>query len=673
LNSELTREVRYLKGVGPDRAERLLGAGVRTVEDLLRLFPVGYLDRGRIVPIGRARPGDDVTVEGRVRSVHAVQTRRLPLARVTIEDDSGTAVVLFFNQPWITRSVHVGDLLTVSGEMDGGGELRPRAYEVADEGEEPAHAAGIVPRYGVGGVPIRWFRKLMRRVVEEHAPVVEDPLPEGLRRRRGLIPPAEAILRTHFPPGWAELEEARRSLAYEEFFLLEVMLALRRAGADRVPGIRIDVPPKVQERIRARLGFRLTPDQEKAWAQITRDLSSGRPMNRLLQGDVGCGKTAVAAAAILAVVASRRQAALMAPTEILAEQHHRTFGRWLEGSRVRIAWLRGGGRRDKAREALLAQIAAGEQDLVIATHALIERDVTFASLALAVIDEQHRFGVAQRGRLAAKGPGCHVLVMTATPIPRTLAMTLYGDLDVSVIRQMPPGRRPIATRFERDRAEVLRLVRARLREGRQAFFVYPLIDDSDKLPLKAAKAAFEELAAALPEFRVGLLHGKMKREQKDKTMDEFREGRLNVLVSTIVVEVGIDVPNATIMVIDHAERYGLAQLHQLRGRIGRGAHASTCILLGDPRSPDARARVEAMVRSADGFALAEEDLKLRGPGELLGTSQSGWPFRHGDPVRDVSLLSEAREDGFDFARRDPAGAARLRRRTLDRLRWAEIG
>ncbi|HLY74933.1 MAG TPA: ATP-dependent DNA helicase RecG, partial [Planctomycetota bacterium] len=447
-------------------------------------------------------------------------------------------------------------------------------------------------------------------------------------------------------------EAGRRRFAYEEFFRLQAELALRRRLLRReTEGRRLQISDALDFRIRVLFPFKLTGAQDRAIAQIRKDLASGSPMNRLLQGDVGAGKTIVAAYALLAAVGKRTQAVLMAPTEILAEQHARTFQRLLGSSRVRIAFL-GGGLKGKKREELLAAVARGEVDLLIGTHAVIERDVRFKDLGLAVIDEQQKFGVLQRAAIGRKGLRPHLLVMTATPIPRTLALTLYGDLDLTVLDELPPGRKEVRTMFVpgAGRREKLSFIRQKLREGRQAYFVYPLVDESDKIALQSAIKAHEGLTEAFKDFRVALLHGRMKPEEKDAVMEEFRAGRVQLLVSTLVIEVGIDVPNASLMVIDHCERYGLSQLHQLRGLIGRGAYESFCILFGKGSE-----RIETFVSTSDGFRIAEADLRLRGPGELLGTRQSGLPeLKAARLVEDARLLELAREDAFALVARDPA-------------------
>jgi ATP-dependent DNA helicase RecG len=526
---------------------------------------------------------------------------------------------------------------------------------------------------------------------------IPDPLPEALRKARRLVPAATALRQIHFPDSEAARAAAHRRLVFEELFVLQAALARRRRGALRE---RVAHPLRItrliDQRIRMRIPFALTRAQERAVREIRADLQQPHPMHRLLHGDAGSGKTIVAAYALLAAVGNRRQAAVLAPTEILAAQHARTMERLLARSKVRIVHL-AGGLPAAERRGRLAAIAAGEAGIVVGTHALLQPDVAFKHLALVVVDEQHKFGVLQRAALREKGGSPHVLVMTATPIPRTLALTVFGDLDVSVLDELPPGRRPIRTLFRPPgrEADVWELIRTKLREGRQAYIVYPRREDEEESAvealeksrppagLRAAKAMAKRLAEGpLAGFRVGLLHGAMDAEEKERVMAEFRAGGIQALVSTLVVEVGVDVPNATVMAIDHAERFGLAQLHQLRGRIGRGAEESTCALFGDPSSPEARRRIEVMTETTDGFRIAEEDLRLRGPGEFFGTAQSGLPaLRIADLFRDQAALGEARREAFALIGRDPLLAdpahAELKRALLTRyrgrLRLAEIG
>jgi ATP-dependent DNA helicase RecG len=671
----LDQPVQYLKGVGPRRAALLGKLGVATVRDLLAHYPARYYDRRSMTPLAELRAGTPATVQGVVTSIRAYRTRRRGLAvlEVAISDGEGRAVLVWFNQPYREKEFRIGDTVVAAGKLqDSRAYLNVEEFEVLGEGQEPLHAAGLVPSYpSTEGLGRRAVRALVRAALEGHAADVPETIPDAIRARRRLCGMQEALRGIHAPASPEEAEHARRRLAYEEFFTLQARLALRRRALGTEPaGTTLAVSDALDFRIRRLFPFSLTGAQERAVAQIRRDLGSGRPMNRLLQGDVGSGKTVVAAYALLAAVGRRAQAALMAPTEILAEQHALTFGRMLGGKRVRMAHL-SGGLKGAERRRLLTALAAGEIDLAVGTHALLEEDVAFRKLALVVVDEQQKFGVLQRARLRLKGLRPHVLVTTATPIPRTLALTAFGDLDLTLLDEMPPGRREVRTMHvpSGGRRDKLAFIRSKLREGRQAYFVAPLVDDSDRTALKSATRMFEEARRELPEFPAALLHGRLAPEEKERVMEDFRAGRVRVLVSTVVIEVGIDVPNASVMVIDDCHRYGLAQLHQLRGRIGRGPYESHCILFGERTE-----RVEAFVATNDGFRIAEADLRLRGPGELLGTRQSGLPeFRAADLLRDAGLLEQAREDAFELVERDPAlqsapalreAAARVRPGTL---------
>ncbi len=655
----LFKPVQYVKGVGPRRAAHLERLGILTLYDLATHYPARYYDRRTMTPLSALAGGAAVTVQGVVTSIRSwvSRRRRISILEASIEDGEGRATLVWFNQPYREKDLRVGDTLAVSGKVQAGeARISVEEFEILAEGREPVHAAGLVPSYrATQGLGRRILRELVLRAVGEAAPLVPEVIPEGIRARRGLPGVREALERIHAPETPEQAEAARRRLAYEEFLVLQVRLALRRRSLGReAAGTRLPVSNTLDFRIRSRFPFKLTGAQERAVAQIRRDLSGGHPMNRLLQGDVGSGKTIVAAYALLAAVGNRAQAALLAPTEILAEQHLRTFQRLLGGSRVRIGFL-AGGLRPREREQARAAIAAGEIDIVIGTHAVVEEGVRFKKLALAVVDEQQKFGVLQRAALGRKGDRPHRLVMTATPIPRTLLLTLFGDLDLTVLDEMPPGRKEVRTMHvpSGGRRDKLAFIRSRLKEGRQAYFVYPLVDDSDKVALKSAMRMQEELRREFAGHRVDLLHGRMKQEEKDAAMEAFRDGRTHVLVSTVVIEVGIDVPNASVMVIDHCERYGLSQLHQLRGRIGRGPVESHCILFGERNE-----RVDAFVATNDGFRIAEADLRIRGPGDVLGTRQSGLPeFRAANLLEDAALLDQAREDAQALVERDPALAS----------------
>ena len=658
----LTTPLRYLKGIGPHRAECLQAAGLTTVFDLLTWYPRRHYDRRTLRQIAVARPGIVETLQGKVtaKGTERSPRRGLEIFRLTLDDGTGRIDAVWFGRRHLDSAFQVGDDVIVSGKVEEYRtlQIRPDEYEViGGEGYEPIHAAGLVPAYRpIAGFGPKALRRLIHEAVKSFAASVPETLPAELRRRRGLAGIAESLQAIHFPADEAEKEKARRRLAYDEFHLHELGLALRRHGLRKTrleKPLRID--DKLHGRILLRFPFALTGAQARVLGELRRDLASDRSMNRLLQGDVGAGKTIVAAYAVLAAVGNRRQATVLAPTEILAEQHARTFRSILRGTKVRVGYL-GGGMRGKAGAELRASIAAGEIDLVLGTHAVLEKDVKFKDLAVAVIDEQQKFGVAQRAALRLKGDRPHVLVMTATPIPRTLALTLFGDLDLSVLDELPPGRRPVTTLFrpESKRAEEMTFIARLLREGRQAYWVSPLVDESEKLDLESAVRLHGKLVKDLAPHRVALLHGRMKGPEKEAVMDAFRKGETRVLVSTLVIEVGIDVPDATLMVIENAERFGLSQLHQLRGRIGRGTREGYCILFGDPKSDVSRERMRVFTSTSDGFKIAEADLKLRGPGDFLGTRQSGLPeFRVADLLGDAVLLSWAREDAFERVKRDP--------------------
>ncbi len=667
--------VQFLKGVGPRRAAALATLGIRSVGDLLVHLPTRYFDRRSAVPLARLRPDLEACVQGevvRVRSYRAERSR-LPVLEVEIAEGDVRAKLLWFRQPWRAREFEPGQTVLAAGRTGRGRSLLVDEFEILDPRKDPQHAGAVVPAYAAAeGLSKRLIRSLVRVALDACGALVAERLPDQLLRRRGLPAVAEALRGAHVPASPEEAFRARRRFAYEELFLLQLRLALRRRATASAPARRpLPVSKNIDFRIRKRFPFAFTGAQERAIREIRRDLAAGPPMNRLLQGDVGAGKTAVAAYALLAAVGNRTQAAILAPTELLAEQHYRTFSKLLAGSRVRIALL-SGGLPARARAELLGRMAEGEVDLVAGTHALLQEDVRFKELSLAVIDEQQKFGVLQRAELGAKGARPHVLVMSATPIPRTLALTLYGDLDVSVLDELPPGRRPITTLHvpEAGRREKRDFIRRALDEGRQAYFVYPLVEESASLELKAATVQRERVAAAFPGHPVALLHGRMSVPEKEAAMEDFRAGRARILVATTVVEVGVDVPNASIMVIEHAERYGLAQLHQLRGRIGRGPHASVCIVFGE-RSE----RLEAFVSTLDGFRIAEEDLRLRGSGDVGGVRQSGLPgFKAARLPEDAAILEEAREDAFALAERDPALASHPRlREALDAPSLLHVG
>jgi ATP-dependent DNA helicase RecG len=661
--ASLQTPLQFLKGVGPRRAARLAKKGLRTVEEALFFLPLRHEDRTRLTPLARLTPGQTATCAGTVAGVSPPPPgrARAPLS-VLLRDPSGFATAVWFGRPWLARLLARGQRLVLHGKVDrfhGRLTIESPDWEIVESGDdERLHTGRLTPVYSTTeGLPQRWLRALMARLVEEFAGAVGETLPEPLRARRRLPPLARALHDAHFPESEAALAAARRRLGWEECLLLQLGLAILRSRTARARGVAMDPPGALVARLRATLPWPLTAAQERVWGEIRRDMAASHPMHRLLQGDVGSGKTVVAAHAVLTAIEAGYQAAVMAPTEILAEQHFVTFRRLLEPLGVPVTLLTSAG-KGRQRAAQRAAVAAGEAACVVGTHALVQAAVTFKRLGLAVVDEQHRFGVEQRARLKAKGEQPDLLVMTATPIPRTLALTVYGDLDVSLLDELPPGRRPVVTvaRPEGKRAEIYAFVREQVTRGRQAYVVYPLIEESEALDLKAATDMARHLQAEVfPDLTVGLLHGRLGVEEKDAIMRRFQAGAIHVLVSTTVIEVGIDVPNASVMLVEHAERFGLSQLHQLRGRVGRGPWKSYCILLtAGHLGEDARRRVDALVATNDGFRIAEADLALRGPGEFFGTRQSGLPeLRTVDLLRDQALLEEARREAITLVAADP--------------------
>jgi len=660
MAATLDEPVTAVKGVGPAVAERLSKLGIATVRELLWHFPREHQDRSHLRPIAELKVGEREAFAGRVRDVRQTWWRgRGGVLTAIVEDETAQIAAVWFGMPYLQKQLKPGTRLVLWGRVTMGKRLSVLSpeFEVLSEGDaEPLHAERIVPIYpATAGIGQKRFRRLLRNALDAFGSAAPELFPERWREHRRLLPAAEALEQVHFPDSMRAVPLARRRLVYEEFFLLEAAVALRkRALQSSIEGIAFGIDERIDQRIRNRFPFRLTTAQERAIAEIAADMAKPRPMNRLLQGDVGSGKTVVAAYAMLVAIANRYQAALMAPTEILAEQHFRTLETLLQGSRVRTLLLLGGAPAAE-RRAHLAAIREGRVDLVVGTHALIQGDVEFARLGLAVVDEQHKFGVLQRAALRWKGARPDVLVMTATPIPRSLALTVFGDLDLSTLDEMPPGRQPIATRIvpPKEHPAAFTVARAELAAGRQAYVVYPLVEESEASELKAATAMVSHLQRdVFPEYRVGLLHGQMKPEEKQERMAAFRSMQCQVLACTTVVEVGLDVPNATVMVVEHAERYGLSQLHQLRGRIGRGEHASHCLLLVD--DAETSEKLQILAETSDGFRIAEEDLKRRGPGEFLGTRQAGLaPLAAGDFTQDIQILLEARRDAFALVGADP--------------------
>ena len=658
----LSLVIEEVKGIGAKRAAVLNEVGIHTLGDLFYYLPRRYLDRSRTLPMARAPIGQEVTLIGHVRQTRYVPGRK-PRFVLVVEDETDDIACTFFQGGrYLQRNFKEGDELAISGKVDlfqGRRQMVHPEYEFIRTNEDDLlHTGGIVPLYTSSadmkerGLRNRGFRRMMHGALEVFADQIEDGLPVAIRQRQGLGELGDSLRKVHFPTSMDEVSVARRRLAFGELFDLQLRLArLRKKRLEQHEGISFSESQKLVPEFLASLPFELTAAQRRVGAEIYADMESPQIMNRLVQGDVGSGKTLVGLGAILMAVENGYQAALMAPTEILAEQHYINIKTLVEPLGLTAVFLKGKQRQALRRE-LLTAIESGVAHIVVGTHALIQGDVHFARLGLAVVDEQHRFGVVQRGALYKKGEKPDLLVMTATPIPRTLALTLYGELEVSVIDELPPGRQPIRTalRAPDRRDAIFEFAGAEARQGRQVYVVYPLIEESEKMDLKSAVEAYEELCHGhLAEFEVALLHGRLAAEEKAEVMDAFKKNRIQVLVSTTVIEVGVDVPNATVMIIEHAERFGLAQLHQLRGRVGRGGEQSFCILVSYASAgaelSDSRERLETMERTQDGFEIAEKDLQIRGPGEFFGTRQAGIPeFKVADLIEDEDLLQSAREE-----------------------------
>jgi len=674
----LSTPVQYLKGVGPQRAAILERLGLRTAADLLFYFPRDYQDLTDQREVDQLEEGHIQSVRGEIEEIEQRLTRSgRHVLGLLVRSRRGYLRAVWFNQPFMAQKFHQGQRVMVSGKPRREGlfweMFHPRVELLAEDEDEPL--GKILPVYPLTEGLQQWhLRRIIRGLLENCLDQVEEAFPPEYLQSHQLWPLRRTLQEIHFPSDQESLRQARRRLVYQELFVLQLALAVkRRQQRDSCRAPMMPVDPQIDARIRRLFPFELTRGQQQVIDEITRDMAAQVPMSRLLQGDVGSGKTVVAVYAMLLCVAHGYQAALMAPTEVLARQHAQTLRRLLAHSRVRIGELRGG-LPARERGEMLGRIAAGQVDLVVGTHAMIQEDVRFAKLGLVVIDEQHKFGVRQRARLRHAGLDPHYLVMTATPIPRTLTMTLFGDLDVSTLRDSPPGRQKVYTRLadQSQRAAWWEFFRKKLREGRQGYVVTPLVEDSEQLNVASLEAAFEALAnGELEAFRLDLIHGRLSPEEKDAAMERFRRGETQVLVCTSVVEVGVDVPNATLMTIEGGERFGLAQLHQLRGRISRGRYPGYCCVFADPQTEEAHQRLKAFASTTDGFELAEVDFRLRGPGELLGTRQHGLPpFHIADLLRDREILEEARRDAQQVVAEDPGLArpeyARLRRQMLAR-------
>lgn len=660
--------IQYIKGVGPQRAKLLNKLGIKTVKDALYYLPCRYEDRSAIKKISELTYGNTETVSGKVISTELIRTpgKNLKIFELTITDGSGLLRAKWFNQPFMKKHFKRGYELLLCGTVKRnpywgiGFEMDNPEYEIVTDGDSHIHTSRIVPVYRVtSGLSVRQMRSIMFNVVHTSSDDIIDPVPEDILVSNKLPPLPASLTRVHFPDTDADMElmnrgvsDFHRRLCFDELFMLEIGLAIIKKGSLQQKGISFKTDGNLLKRLLDSLPFRLTEAQERVFGEILSDMKNPYPMNRLIQGDVGCGKTIVALMAILIAAECGYQSALMAPTEILAEQHYINIYKIIENLGLKTCLLTGS-RKDRP----LDNIEAGDIDIVVGTHALIQEGVKFRNLGLAVIDEQHRFGVVQRALLRKKGVNPDVLVMTATPIPRTLSLTLYGDLDYSVIDELPPDRRPVKTILckSTEKDFIYGLIKKEAGRGRQVYIVYPVIEESEKTDLRSAiigKEAFEKI---FPEFRVGLIHGRMKAQEREEVMASFNQGEIDILVCTTVIEVGVDVPNATLMIIIHAERFGLSQLHQLRGRIGRSSYESCCILVAyGPYGGEAKRRLDIMVKSNDGFRIAEEDLSIRGPGEFFGTRQSGMPdLKIANIVRDAKLLNAARKEAFELIEKDP--------------------
>jgi ATP-dependent DNA helicase RecG len=674
---EPSTAVQYVKGIGPRIAEILAAKGIHTVDDLLHYLPFRYEDRVNPRGISELRPGEMATVIAEVRTSGLFRTRRMPIFQMTAGQGRSRLRCIWFNGTYLKDKFQPGQMVALYGKVEdnrGELELRQPQFEIIGEGEDEAEKkitqsleiGRIVPIYesaGQGRLTSRWFRRVVHGALENLTPELPEAIPSAVRKRLDLLPPRQALQRVHWPDESESIRDlvafrtpAHIRMIFEELFFIELGLELKRREQKAQTGIRFQLDDRVREAVKKILPFHPTGAQKRALKEIAADMEKPHPMRRLLQGDVGSGKTLVAFEAAIIAIENGYQVALMAPTEILAQQHYFSARRILEPSGYRIVLLTGSLEDDRKRD-IRRHIAQGSAQLVIGTHALIEQKVEFAKLGLVIVDEQHRFGVLQRFKLMKKTPDAgadtaaepDVLVMTATPIPRTLALTLYGDLDISVLDEMPPGRTPIVTRRVGDERadEVWQFVRKQVTAGHQAYVVYPVIEESEESELKAAMKMYKELSKKIfPDLNVAVLHGRMEPDLKEQVMRFFQQGKIQILVSTTVIEVGVDVPNAAIMVIEHAERFGLAQLHQLRGRIGRGAAKSFCILMtGGKVSEEGERRLDAMVRTNDGFQIAELDLELRGPGEFFGTRQAGLPsFQVANIIRDRDLLEIAKRE-----------------------------
>ncbi len=660
--------VQFIKGVGPAKAKLLANLGVYTVEDLLYLFPRRYEDRSQFTPIAMVQPGQTHTVCGKVMTSRRNFYSKNRAVEVVIQDKSGRISCVWFNQPYLANIFKEGQEVVLYGRIDIFNrrlQMVVPDFELIADQDRSLNMGRIVPVYPLTkGINQRYLRKLIDFCLNLHANELQDILPDDVRRKRHLGPIAQSIRQIHFPSDSHQQQQAIDRIAFEEFFMFQICVILRRLSIVEKIGIAHQINNDLIEHYKSAFPFSLTLAQGKAIADMASDMIKTRPMLRMVQGDVGSGKTVVAFFGCIVAWKNSRQAAVMAPTEILAQQHFRNFQKLLGENEERspiFKEIRAGllisSTPAKQKKEIYQKLKEGEIDLIIGTHALLEETIAFKSLSFVVIDEQHKFGVNQRALLSAKGSNPDILIMTATPIPRTLCLTLYGDLDVSTINELPPGRGSIKTyHFPLAKSQaVYQKVRELVLKGTQAYIIYPLVEESEKLDLKAAKDQFLHLQKfEFQGLRLGLVHGQMNRPETEEIMEQFKKHQLDILVATTILEVGIDIPNANVMVIEHAERFGLSQLHQLRGRIGRGSQNAMCVLLGDPLTQEGKMRLEAIVQTTDGFKIAEQDLKIRGPGHYFGRHQHGLnELKMSNPITQIEILEKAREDAVLLTKTDP--------------------
>jgi ATP-dependent DNA helicase RecG len=656
------KSAQYIKGVGPARFKDLNRLGISSIYDLLYFFPRRYEDRSQFKKIGELAAGNTETIRGEIISCNLRKTRRaLDILEIKLTDGTGIISAVWFNQPYLKNLFREGEKVILHGKVDKFFNLQINSPEfelIKDEKKDSLNMERIVPVYSLTGkLTQRILRSIINEAVTQYAHHLFEFIPYDIRLRNELPNIVEAIKWIHFPDDFNKQEFARHRFVFEEFFLLQLGIAMKRLHQKiNKPGISHNITPGLFACFTERLPFQLTESQKRVIKEIEQDMSRPRPMHRLLQGEVGSGKTVVAAYALFLTVNNGYQGTLMVPTEILAEQHYLNLSNFFLPFNIKVELLISG-TADEMKKRIKEELEAGQIDIIIGTHSLLEEDVGFKRLGLVVIDEQHKFGVMQRKRIQEKGLNPDCLIMTATPIPRTLALTVYGDLDISTLYELPQGRGKVRTFWvsENKREDVYRFILQELKAGHQAFIVYPLIEESEVLDVKAATQMCEQIKdGPFREFRVRLLHGRLSSQDKTEIMQEFKERKSDVLVSTIVIEVGIDIPNVTVIVVENAERFGLAQLHQLRGRIGRGKYPAYCILFSEAESDEAKQRLKALVETRDGFKIAEEDLKIRGPGEFLGIRQHGFPeIRVGDILKDMKILELARIEAFNLLKQSP--------------------